>query len=65
MNSKQIKITITPMGDPTVEAIGFAGVGCADATAAIEGALSGGKVADRSYKPEFSATEEVQQTQGW
>jgi hypothetical protein len=41
MTQKTIKISISPIGKPTVEAVGFNGVGCQDATKAIETALAG------------------------
>lgn len=50
---RKIKVTIDPMGNPTVEAIGFNGVGCTDATKAIEQALSGTGSNTRVLKPEF------------
>ena len=34
MSDKRIKVKIDPMGNPTVEAVGFNGVGCTDATLA-------------------------------
>jgi hypothetical protein len=36
---KQIKVTISPLGMPLIEAQGFAGTSCTNATKAIEGAL--------------------------
>lgn len=55
---REIHVTVKPDGTPTVEAVGFAGKGCADATMAIEIALSGSAVADsdRKKKPDFFAT---------
>ncbi len=57
MLDKKIKVTITALGKPTVEAIGFNGVGCEAATKGIEGALSGEGGATREYKPEWTATD--------
>jgi len=52
---KRVKITIDAMGVPTVEAIGFNGMGCTDATSPIERALSGGNGnVDRVLKPEWN-----------
>ena len=63
---KQIAITISPVGKPKVEAIGFNGQGCEQATKGIEAALSGGNVQDRDFKPEYTNTDQTeQQTQGW
>lgn len=62
--SKTIKVTIDPVGNSTVEAIGFMGQGCADATKGIEQALAGGagKVT-REIKDEWQMAEEEQQQQ--
>ena len=67
MLDKKIKITISPLGLPTVEAIGFNGVGCAAATAGIEKVLSGGGENTREYKPEWVSGAEETETvkQGW
>lgn len=61
---RKIKISISPMGDPKVEAEGFVGASCEAATKPIEDALSGGKGGNTSYKPEYhqSAEQGVQQT---
>jgi hypothetical protein len=57
MQQRRIHITIDQMGKPTVEAIGFNGMGCAEATEGIEHALSGGTGIDRVLKPEWSNQE--------
>lgn len=66
---KKIVVKISPLGLPTVEAVGFEGQGCAAATAGIEKMLSGGKGMSREYKPEWTSSggNEVQETvkQGW
>lgn len=63
---KKINITISPMGNPTVEAVGFIGTSCDAATKPIEDALSGGKGGDTSYKPEHSMSEaSAEATQTW
>jgi hypothetical protein len=55
---RKIKVKIDPLGNPTVEAVGFNGVGCADATKAIEQALSGnGAPNTRVLKPEWHQME--------
>lgn len=69
MSDRKIKVTISPLGVPTVEAIGFNGVGCEAATKGIEQALAGGGGVERTFKPEWanygSAEEENQQHQQW
>lgn len=63
---KQISVTISPVGIPKIEAIGFNGQGCEAATKGLEAALSGGNVQDREFKPEYTNSEESnQQTLGW
>jgi hypothetical protein len=66
MDGKKIKVTIDPLGNPTVEAIGFAGMGCQEATAGIEAAL-GGAMDARTIKPEaYSDSGESNQVhQSW
>ena len=49
---KSIRITIDQLGRPKVEAIGFYGHGCQDATKGIIDKLSGGKGIDVNFKPE-------------
>lgn len=58
MSEQKIKVTISPLGLPTVEAVGFNGVGCEDATKALEQALASGGGMERVFKPEWSASEE-------
>lgn len=63
--TQQIKITISPMGDPKIEAIGFVGTSCDAAAKPYEDALSGGKGGDRTNSPEYNqpnVSEEVTQT---
>lgn len=63
---KRIKITVDPLGNPTVEAEGFNGMGCEAATKAIEDALAGkGGGFERVMKPEAFNEEQEQQTLGW
>lgn len=54
MSDRKIKVTIDPLGNPTVEAVGFNGAGCTEATAGIEAALNSQPAASRDYKPEWS-----------
>ena len=63
---KKIKVTIDQLGGATVEAIGFNGQGCIEATRKIEAAL-GSEPAVRIEKPEINnvATEGEQQFQQW
>jgi hypothetical protein len=68
MDDKKIKITIDPLGKPVVEAVGFHGVGCAEATSNIEKALAGSNVpTTRVIKPEWHEmeTEAEEQTLKW
>ena len=65
---KQIKITIDQLGKPQVEAIGFNGVGCKNATEVIERALASGDGGiTTQYKEEWNATEsaEIHIEQSW
>lgn len=66
---RKIVVTVPQYGAPSVEAEGFNGVGCADATRAIEQALSSGAIETRDYKPEWSnpetGTEDEQETLSW
>jgi hypothetical protein len=60
METKRITVKIDPLGNPTVEAHGFNGVGCAAATAGIESALnSAASDATRVIKPEWLNPETV------
>lgn len=62
---RTIKVTVSPLGKPTVEAVGFNGVGCTEATSSIEAALAGSnEPTTRVMKPEYYETESVEQTQG-
>jgi hypothetical protein len=49
--SRRILVKVSPTGGITVEAEGFQGKGCTDATKAIEDAL--GSRTARTLKPEF------------
>lgn len=63
---KQIKISINAMGDqPKVEAIGFAGQGCVEATKGLETVLSGGEVALRDFKDEINSVEDTESEQNF
>lgn len=50
---RQIIIDISPAGATKIDALGFNGQGCAEATAQIEIALSGAVAKDKKKKPEF------------
>jgi len=52
-NEQEVVVTVSATGKVSVEANGFNGVGCTEATEQIEIAL-GSKV-DREFKPEFHA----------
>lgn len=65
---QRIKVTISPIGKPVVEAIGFNGIGCAAATASIEKALAAdGGTNERTFKDEWMNEESAgqQETQSW
>lgn len=65
MSERKIKITIDPLGNPKIEAVGFAGMDCTAATKGLENALGG--AADTSLKPEYyqENSEGEQQHQTW
>lgn len=65
--TKRIKIKIDPLGNPTVEAEGFAGEDCTSATRGLEQALSGTAGATRELKPEYytEGGEDQQVHQSW
>lgn len=48
---KSVEITIHPDGEAVIEAIGFAGVGCKDATKQLEYVLAGGGTDNKDTKP--------------
>jgi len=59
MTDRRIKITISPLGEATVDAIGFAGESCKEATKALENALAGGiEDLEVIYKPEWNEIED-------
>ncbi len=65
---RQIEIVIDPLGRPSIEAIGFKGQNCAEATKGLEAALSAGDgTMSRDYKDSWHETEDTveQQEQGW
>lgn len=51
---KKIEITISPIGESKIEAIGFQGCGCTQATEPLEIVLGGG-VKKKTPKPEMYA----------
>jgi hypothetical protein len=56
--SRRVLVKVSPTGEITVEAEGFRGKGCIDATKAIEEAL--GTRTSRGLKPEFQRQEATQ-----
>jgi len=56
--SKELIITISPLGEVTIEACGFIGTECTQVTQQIELALGGGEI-KRDPKPEYYATPTV------
>ena len=65
MSEKRIKVIIDPYGNAKIEAIGFNGVGCTEATSSLERALGGGT--ERSFKDEYytSGEEQAETHQTW
>ena len=65
---KNITIKIDPLGNPTIEANGFNGIGCEAATAPIEKALMAGDGSfTRDLKGDYYGSNEsgVEQHQSW
>jgi len=65
MNTKRtIEIIVSPIGEITIDAVGFKGADCQKATAFLEEAL--GVVGNKTKKPEFhqSAQKSHHQTLG-
>lgn len=58
MSQKQIVITVDKNGGFSIEAQGFQGNSCEQATASLENAL--GKVDKKEYKPEYHQTSNQQ-----
>jgi len=62
MSERKIIVTVDALGKPTIEAVGFNGVGCSDATKAIEMALAGGDgEVSRVLKPEWHNSTDTEQ----
>ena len=59
--SRRILVKISPTGEVTVEAEGFQGKGCVDATKSIEDAL--GPRTSRGLKSEFQRQQVTQRSQ--
>lgn len=59
--SRRILVKVSPTGEITVEADGFQGKGCVDATTAIEEAL--GTRTARGLKPQFQRQQATQERQ--
>lgn len=58
---RSIEVVISPLGKVKVEAKGFDGQGCEDATKPIEDALSGKGGMTRELKPEWHNENEEEQ----
>ena len=58
---KSIEILVSPTGDLQIDAVGFSGADCDQATAFLEEAL--GKVEAKQRKPEFYRKARLKQTQ--
>ncbi len=67
MDGRRIIVKIDPMGNTVIEADGFAGQSCTDATQPIEQALVGGQGIERVFKDEWEQAEdvEVHEDAGW
>ena len=61
MTGKTIEVVIEPDGGLKIEAVGFKGADCQQATAFLEKAL--GRVSGRSKKPEYYHQEELRNRQ--
>jgi len=62
MNTRTVELTITPEGELDIQAVGFHGADCEQATAFLEEAL--GQVAGRHRKPERFRRAQSRQHQG-
>tara|TARA_R110002153_G_scaffold26421_5_gene82921 strand:+ start:3419 stop:3619 length:201 start_codon:yes stop_codon:yes gene_type:complete len=61
---KQIKITISPIGEPTIDAVGFTGGACKKATQPILTALADKDVEmEETNKPELHMMEQEDETE--
>lgn len=59
MSTRKIKVIIDPMGNAKIDAIGFQGQGCTDATKVITDAIMGGAGDCESVmKPEWHEVED-------
>lgn len=56
---KEIVVTVTPDGGVEIEAAGFRGKGCLEATEWLEKLL--GETKERKFKPEYHQREEQKQ----
>ena len=61
MNQKIIEVVVSPDGAIRIEALGFKGADCEQATAFLEKAL--GPICRRNKKPEYYHREELKQQQ--
>lgn len=64
---KKINVTIDRMGNTKIEAEGYQGNSCAEATKAIEQVLSGNGAMERTFKEEWSQeqSQHEEQRMGW
>ena len=63
--SEKIIVKIDALGNPTVEAEGFQGVACEDATRPIEEILSGAGGVTKEFKPEWAQEAHLTLEQGF
>lgn len=65
MVSKMIEVTISPTGEIKLEAVGYSGAECEQATRALEEAL-GIESGKRTVKPErYQQTQETKEKASW
>ena len=63
--NERIIVKIDALGNPTVEADGFTGTACEDATRPIEEVLAGSGGVTKEYKPEWQQKAHLTVNQGW
>jgi hypothetical protein len=54
MSEKKIIITITPIGKPKIDLVGFQGIGCEQTANPYLTKLGGGRQVDVEHKPEVN-----------
>ena len=54
MSDKKMIVTVSPLGVPKIEMVGYSDGSCVDRARGVTGALSGGRGVVTDYKPEAS-----------